>query len=54
MTASVSEMRRREHGLFAWAGSQADAREGVTSFLEKRPPKWSMRPSRDLPAELAE
>jgi len=25
------------------------AREGVQAFLEKRPPRWSMRPSRDLP-----
>jgi enoyl-CoA hydratase/carnithine racemase len=51
MNASVSEMRRREHALFAWAGEQADAREGIASFLEKRAPAWSMRPSRDLPAE---
>ncbi|MGF1599332.1 MAG: crotonase/enoyl-CoA hydratase family protein [Acidimicrobiales bacterium] len=30
-------------------GAMADAREGVTSFLEKRPPSWSLRPSRDTP-----
>jgi enoyl-CoA hydratase/carnithine racemase len=30
-------------------GRQADAREGVSSFLEKRAPEWSMRPSQDLP-----
>ncbi len=51
MTTSVSGMRHREHGLFAWAGGQADAREGIASFLEKRAPEWSMRPSRDLPAD---
>jgi len=30
-------------------GRAADAREGVTSFLEKRPPAWTMAPGRDLP-----
>jgi enoyl-CoA hydratase/carnithine racemase len=50
---SVSDMRRRENPLFAWAGNQPDAREGVVSFLEKRPPEWKLRPSRDLPEPLA-
>ena len=30
-------------------GRLADAREGVTSFLEKRDPSWSLRPSADTP-----
>ena len=30
-------------------GRSPDAREGVASFLEKREPRFSMRPSRDLP-----
>jgi len=30
-------------------GRGADAREGVMSFLEKRPPAWSLRPSQDMP-----
>ncbi len=38
-----------EEPLFAWFGDQPDVREGITSFLERRPPRWSMRPSRDVP-----
>ena len=34
---------------FWWTGTQPDAREGVKSFLEKRAPRWSMRPSTDMP-----
>jgi enoyl-CoA hydratase/carnithine racemase len=33
-----------------WAGQQADAHEGVTSFLEKRPPHFTGRPSKDMPS----
>lgn len=39
----------REGPPFAWIGSQPDAREGVLAFLEKREPRWSMKPSQDLP-----
>ncbi|HVO25113.1 MAG TPA: enoyl-CoA hydratase-related protein [Candidatus Margulisiibacteriota bacterium] len=38
-----------ESRLFWWTGTQPDAREGVRSFLEKRPPQWTMKPSSDLP-----
>ena len=38
-----------ESRLFAWSGTQPDAREGVTAFLEKRAPNWKMKPSTDLP-----
>ena len=67
--ASVSIIKRLvyeglEHGdrsksmvdetkLTWWAGTQPDAMEGVMSWLEKRPPKWSGSKAPDLPDELA-
>lgn len=35
-------------GVFS-TGMSRDAAEGVMAFLEKRPAKWSMRPSQDMP-----
>jgi enoyl-CoA hydratase/carnithine racemase len=32
-----------------YMGSSADAREGVQSFLDKRPPRFEMRVSKDMP-----
>ncbi|MGH7303845.1 MAG: enoyl-CoA hydratase-related protein [Candidatus Rokuibacteriota bacterium] len=32
-----------------WTGRSADAREGITAFLEKRPARFALRPSADLP-----
>jgi len=34
---------------FVWAGKQPDAYEGVSAFVEKRKPKWKMKPSKDVP-----
>ena len=52
MHASVPDMMQRENALFAWIGNQADAREGVLSFLEKRDPDWKLSAARDLPEEF--
>ncbi len=32
-----------------WMGAAADAREGVQAFLEKRPARFTLRPSADMP-----
>jgi enoyl-CoA hydratase/carnithine racemase len=37
------------HTYFAWTGTQPDCNEGIVSFLEKRPPQWTMKVSEDLP-----
>ncbi|MGZ3455041.1 MAG: enoyl-CoA hydratase-related protein [Polyangiales bacterium] len=46
--------RAREDSVFHWIGKQADAAEGVRSFLEKRPPAWPGKASDDLPPEIGE
>ncbi|MEA5362653.1 enoyl-CoA hydratase-related protein [Amycolatopsis sp., V23-08] len=38
--------------LIGGLGSNADAVEGVMSFLQKRPPSWSLRVDKDLPDHL--
>ena len=43
------EAHRVDSQCIYWAGQQADAREGVTAFLEKRPARFTLRPSRDMP-----
>jgi enoyl-CoA hydratase/carnithine racemase len=40
-----AETRRRELALFAWIGGRDDAREGVASWMERRPPTWTGLPS---------
>jgi len=34
---------------FCWAGQQRDAYEGIQSFLDRRPPKFTMSASTDMP-----
>lgn len=43
------EAHRIDSRCIYWMGHSPDAHEGVTSFLQKRPPQFSMRPSADLP-----
>lgn len=43
------DAHRAESQAMFFIGQSADAREGVESFLQKRPPAFSMRVSRDLP-----
>lgn len=54
INTSVAEMKKREDALFAWAGNQVDATEGVDSFLEKRAPEWKLSVARDKPDLLYE
>lgn len=48
--SAVPDMMKREGDIFPWLREQADAREGVASFLEKRDPEWQLSVAKDLPA----
>ncbi|MFI0451118.1 enoyl-CoA hydratase-related protein [Actinomadura sp. 6N118] len=50
--SSPWEAHAADSRLMAALGGAPDANEGVTSFLEKRPAKFPMRVSTDLPAEV--
>jgi enoyl-CoA hydratase/carnithine racemase len=43
------EAHRLDSRSMEWIGSTPDAYEGVTAFLEKRPARFRMRPSADMP-----
>jgi enoyl-CoA hydratase/carnithine racemase len=51
--SSVPEMMATEARPFAWLGNQPDAKEGVMSFIEKRPAQWTVS-TRDIPPEFFE
>jgi enoyl-CoA hydratase/carnithine racemase len=41
--------RSKETELLVWIGDKADSKEGVVSFVEKRPPNWTMSAGSDMP-----
>jgi enoyl-CoA hydratase/carnithine racemase len=43
------EAHRLDSKAMAWTGRSADAYEGVRAFLEKRPARFPLRPSVDMP-----
>ena len=45
----VAKAEAVNHRYFGWSGQQADAREGVMSFLEKRKPEWKLKVPGDMP-----
>ena len=45
------EAHRIDSRGIQYMGSSADAREGVQSFLDKRPPAFAMKVSQDLPGD---
>jgi enoyl-CoA hydratase/carnithine racemase len=44
-----AEAHRLDSLAMFWTGRSADASEGVSAFLEKRPARFPLRPSTDLP-----
>jgi enoyl-CoA hydratase/carnithine racemase len=43
------EAHRIDSQAMFWTGRSADAYEGVSAFLEKRPAHFTLRPSKDMP-----
>ncbi|RJP18681.1 MAG: enoyl-CoA hydratase [Candidatus Abyssobacteria bacterium SURF_5] len=47
--SDLNRVEEINHAYFAWTGAQPDCQEGIMSFLEKRPPDWKMKVSKDMP-----
>jgi enoyl-CoA hydratase/carnithine racemase len=48
-TGHPIEAHRLESRCMFWTGERPDAKEGILSFLEKRPARFTMRPSSEMP-----
>jgi enoyl-CoA hydratase/carnithine racemase len=48
-TLDPIEARSQEDAVFQWITRQPDAPEGIKSFLEKRPPSWTLSAPSDVP-----
>lgn len=48
---SADETDRLESAMHRQVMGAHDAREGVLAYLERRPPRWSLSPTRDWPDE---
>jgi enoyl-CoA hydratase/carnithine racemase len=46
---TAEQMNQAESDLHVHLMGRADAREGVTSFLERREPQWSLSINKDYP-----
>jgi enoyl-CoA hydratase/carnithine racemase len=47
--ATPEEAEALDAKVFAWTRNSPDGREGMRAFAEKRPPRWTLQVSRDLP-----
>ncbi len=49
LASKIPDMMHTEGKMLQWLGTSADMKEGVMSFLEKRPAKWQMSVATDIP-----